>query len=442
LLAVPTLDTVFDFGEDGGIVQAAERCNGSGDCRKLSAMGGTMCPSFRATRNEIDSTRARANLLRDVLTRSSARNRFDSKELKEAFDLCLLCKACKSECPSGVDVAKLKMEFLQQYRASHGGDLRSFLVAYLPVLNRWVVHIPKVYNYLIHNILVKNWVLSPLGFSAQRSLPKLVQSELPKAMKARRNTASATVCLFVDEFAEYHDPDIALSAIAVLEAVGFRVVLPKHVASGRTYLSKGYLLKAKELAVKNVTLLSAVVRADLPLVGIEPSAILAFRDEYPDLLRSVSPDLYAKAQFLAQHSFTFEEFLLAKASDLVLAAPSAARIQVLYHGHCQQKALVKKNTTVQMLRLFDEIEVREIASGCCGMAGSFGFEKEHYEVSMKIGEETLFPEVRNAAPEVVIAASGTSCRHQIADGTGRIAIHPIQLVHRILIARRMVQFKA
>lgn len=434
----PEIGTVFDFSDVGGILRAAEKCNGSGDCRKTEKIGGTMCPSYMATRNENDVTRARANILREFLTNSTKSNPFDHEEIKEVMDLCLSCKACKSECPSSVDIAKLKAEFLQHYYDSHGVPLRTKLIAYITEINKIASIWPWFYNVLMGNRILSSFIMRIIGFAPQRSMPMLSDKTMSHWMQKyvaglnQSDLIKGKVYLFNDEFTNYNDSHIGIKAVQLLSRLGYEVIIPKHIDSGRTYLSKGLIRKAKKIAIKNVNYLKDVISADSPLIGIEPSAILAFRDEYPEL---VGIELKETAKKLAANALMIEEFLKREMETGNITKDQFIRDskKIKLHGHCQQKAVASTDPTKFILSFPENYVVEEIPSGCCGMAGSFGYEKEHYEISMKIGEMVLFPAVRNADKETIIAASGTSCRHQIKDGTGRKALHPVEILYDAIL---------
>ncbi|MGM0504140.1 MAG: FAD-binding and (Fe-S)-binding domain-containing protein [Bacteroidota bacterium] len=434
----PEINTIFDFSAVGGIVRAAEKCNGSGDCRKTELSGGTMCPSYMATRNESDVTRARANILREFLTHSPKKNPFDHPEIKEVMDLCLSCKACKSECPSNVDVAKLKAEFLQHYYDVHGVPLRSRLIAYITEINKLASLWPGLYNSLMGNRTLSSILLRMIGFAPRRSMPLLANQTLKKWMKSYVQSLKpeagykSKVFLFNDEFTNYNDTDIGIKTVQLFNRLGYEVVIPQHIDSGRTYLSKGLLRKAKKIAIQNVNYLKNIITEDTPLVGIEPSAILTFRDEYPDLVGS---KLKETAINLGNNALMVDEFLQKEIDqgNITKEQFTLEKKHIKLHGHCQQKAVASTDATLFLLSFPENYTAEEIPSGCCGMAGSFGFEKEHYEVSMKIGEMVLFPAVRSAGKETLIAAPGTSCRHQIKDGTGRKALHPLEILYDALI---------
>ncbi|MFA7234461.1 MAG: FAD-linked oxidase C-terminal domain-containing protein [Terrimicrobiaceae bacterium] len=429
----PEYETVFDFSDVAGVVRAAEKCNGSGDCRKSHMAGGAMCPSYMATREEKHTTRARANILRHILNHpADAANPFDSDEIKEVMDLCLSCKACKSECPSSVDIAKLKAEFLQHYHDAHGVPLRSLLVARFSDSARLAAIVPGVYNAIFQTPWIRKAFNAVVGFHPRRTLPKVNRVTLRNWLKGRAplqpvGKRNGRVHLFCDEFTNYNDLDAGIATVELLELLGYEVVLPEHAESGRASLSKGLIRRAGSFAEENVRLLSPVVSEGEPLVGIEPSAILGFRDEYPVL---VKPSLRDSARSLAPNCLLLDEFIARETeAGRITGDVFTDRAQTIHlHGHCHQKALVSLDPTIRMLTLPKNYSVKIIPSGCCGMAGSFGYEAEHYDVSMKVGELVLFPAVRKASENSLIAAPGTSCRHQIHDGTGRKALHPSEIL--------------
>ncbi|MBD2702476.1 FAD-binding protein [Spirosoma sp. BT702] len=430
----PTFQTYFRY-KDQTVLQHAEQCNGSGDCRKTEASGGTMCPSYMATRNEKDTTRARANILREMLTRSPKENRFDHQEIKEVYDLCLSCKACKSECPSNVDVAKLKAEFLQHYYDANGVPIRSWLIANFARLSSIASFVPWAWNGILGTPALRRIANRVVGFHPERSMPSMGSTTLKRwagSRKQKSNSAtSRTLLLFCDEFTNFNDVEVGQKAIQLFERLGYDVVIPEHGESGRAALSKGMLTYAKTLAERNVKLLKDVVTAETPLVGLEPSAILTFRDEYPDL---VDESLVADARRIADHALTFEEFISREmeAGRIRTDQFTTDTRLVKLHSHCQQKAVSSQVPGKKALSLPKNYNVQLIPSGCCGMAGSFGYEAEHYDVSMKVGELVLFPTVRQQPDDVLIAAPGTSCRHQIKDGTHRAAKHPAEILFEAL----------
>lgn len=436
----PAFKTVFRY-HNQDVLQHAEQCNGSGDCRKTHLSGGTMCPSYMATRNEKDTTRARANILREFLTRSDKANRFDHEEIKEVMDLCLSCKACKTECPSNVDMAKLKAEFLQQYYDSNGVPLRSRLIANFTLSAKLGSIAPGLYNFAMTNKVVSKWVKNFAGFALERSMPTLADTTLKSWFKKHKKsdahapetgTQQKRVYLFCDEFTNYNDVEIGKKAILLLEQLGYEVIIPEHEESGRSWMSKGLIRHAKVIANRNIEKLRPLISDETPLIGIEPSAILTFRDEYIDLAED---ELLDDAKALAQHVYMIDEFLAKEISLARISAESFTKEKkiVKLHGHCQQKAISSVGPSVQLLSLPENYTVETIPSGCCGMAGSFGYEKEHYEISMKVGELVLLPSVRAASEETIIAAPGTSCRHQIKDGTGRNAKHPVEVLYEALL---------
>ncbi|MDX6745847.1 FAD-linked oxidase C-terminal domain-containing protein [Polaribacter sp. PL03] len=428
----PEIKTIQDFSDSEGILKLAEKCNGTGDCRKPVEAGGTMCPSYRATKDEKDTTRARANTLREFLTNSTEANKFNHKELKQVFDLCLSCKACATECPSNVDIATMKAEFLYQYQEANGYSFRNKMFANNAKYNKLGSIAPSITNFFTNSTLAKK----VLGVAVERSVPKLANQTLESWLK-KHFVASITVekpkkavYLFNDEFTNFYDAEIGQDAVILLEKLGYEVKTVKHDESGRSHISKGFLKEAKAICNNNVAIFKDIITDETPLIGIEPSAILGFRDEYIRLA-----DDKASAEKIAKNSFTFEEFLakeLEKGNVNSSQFTSEAKTLKI-HGHCHQKALSSTHASFQILNIPTNYSVTIINSGCCGMAGSFGYEKEHYKVSMQVGEDTLFPKIRNTPKETQIVAAGTSCRHQIFDGTKRIAKHPITILKEALV---------
>ncbi|MCS6822558.1 MAG: FAD-binding protein [Microscillaceae bacterium] len=429
--------TILDFSSTGGIERLAEQCSGSGDCRKTELIGGTMCPSFMATRNEKETTRARANILREFYTRQDNPHEqppLTEEQVLEVLDLCLSCKGCKAECPSNIDMAKMKAEFLQSYYDKKPVPFRTRLIASYTKSNQLASFVPALYNFVITNKWTSSLFKRIVGFAQKRSLPTLQRTTLQKWYRknARKQLINkplkGKVYLFADEFTNFNDTHIGIQAIQLLNALGYEVIIPQHVESGRTYLSKGLVRKAQTIAKQNVALLHSLVSAEMPLIGIEPSAILTFRDEYLDLMDTQL--LKEKAQQLAQNCLLIDEFL-AKEIDkgnITSSQFTQEKRLIKLHGHCHQKALASLVPLKKVLSLPTNYEVHLIPSGCCGMAGSFGYEKEHYEISMQIGELVLFPKIRESAPEVLICANGTSCRHQIKDGTHKTALHVVEIL--------------
>ncbi|MCU0459222.1 MAG: FAD-binding protein [Bacteroidales bacterium] len=428
----PELETCYDFSECGGVVRAAEKCNGSGDCRKSSAIGGTMCPSYMATGDERLTTRARANIMREMFY-TDRKNPWDSREIYDILDLCLACKGCRSECPSGVDIAKLKSEFLQHYNDVHPPSLRTRLIAFLPKIYSLFSFIPGIFNFFAANRYTSLLIKKVTGFAAERSIPLLAPLTFRRWL--RRNLVKMNpqapvgeVCIFVDEFTNHNDLNAGIATTRLLTSLGYRITITANAASARTYISKGFLRKAKKLIIKNIETLSPLIGDSCPLVGIEPSAILGFRDEFPDL---AGKEYRAEAQRLAQHSYTLEEFIAGEFNsgrigrEMFTDQPA----EVLVHVHCQEKAITTSAPVLTALGIPSNYKVREIPSGCCGMAGAFGYEKEHFELAQNVGEMVLFPDVRAASSKVIVCAPGTSCRHHIRDGTGRVALHPAEVLY-------------
>jgi FAD/FMN-containing dehydrogenase/Fe-S oxidoreductase len=423
-------ETHLDFSEDGGFNGLVEMCNGQGSCRKTD--NGVMCPSYMATRNEAYSTRGRANALRAAITGRLGQNGLDDPSVYETLDLCLGCKACKHECPSLVDMAKLKYEFLARYQEKNGIPLRSRIFGYISTMNKIGSHAPKLINGILNNgyfsLLLKRW----FGIDQHRSLPLLAQETFQQWFYQRKNNGNGQnrVILWDDTFLSFNEPEIGIAAVKVLEAAGFNVeIVRARKCCGRPLISKGLLKQARSYAEHNVNLLLPYVEQGVPVVGIEPSCVATFRDEYVDLLKNDA------ARQVAKNCLFMEEFLSdiqeQEKPNLVWSDHPEAR-HILVHGHCHQKAIAGTGPLLKMLRMIPNSSVEEINSGCCGMAGSFGYEREHYEISMKCGEDRLFPAIRKADPRTRIAAAGTSCRHQIKDGTGFSAEHPIQLLAEAL----------
>ncbi len=422
--------TTFDFSLTGGILGLAEKCSGSGDCRKSAISGGVMCPSYMATRQEKDTTRARANVLRQFLSNEHDEHPFNHKEIKDVMDLCLSCKGCKTECPSGVDVAKMKAEFLQNYYDKNGVPFRSKLIGNFSQQMKLASIFPPAYNLIFKTEALRRTANKLVGFHPDRSMPELNPITLRswyKKNRKKQQTLHKKVYLFCDEFTNYNDLEVGKKSILLLEALGFEVVIPEHLESGRTYLSKGLVKKAALIANKNIKIFSGLISDETPLIGIEPSAILTFRDEYIDLAEKGNA---VEALNIAKNTFTIEEFLAKeiRKGNIDSSQFTSEKKQVLIHGHCYQKALSSQEHLKTMLSIPENFHTQLIPSGCCGMAGSFGYEEEHYEISQQIGELVLFPAVRAAANDTLLAASGTSCRHQIKDGTKRTVQHPVEIL--------------
>ena len=422
----------LDFSADLGFHRAVEMCNGAGICRKRTT--GTMCPSFMVTREEEHSTRGRANMLRAALSGRLPEEAFTSPRMYEVMDLCIECKACKAECPSSVDMAKIKFEWLGHYHDAHGTPLRARLFGDIARLSRLSSGpLAPLANRMLHSPLVRGALEKTVGLSRQRPLPPFAREPFTtwyRRHQAARSSRHALrrVVLFNDTFNTYNDPHVAIAAAEFLEAAGYDVLLPGHTCCGRPAISKGLVEQARALAAETVTRLAPFAEEGIPIVGLEPSCLLSLRDEYLSLLPE-DP----RAELVADHAHTFEEFVadLAAQGELDLTFTTTQR-QLLLHGHCHQKALVGTGPSKQVLTLPQNYRVEEVDSGCCGMAGSFGYEAEHYDISLSMGERRLFPAVRNAGAETVVVAAGTSCRHQVEHATGKRALHPAEVLREAL----------
>jgi FAD/FMN-containing dehydrogenase/Fe-S oxidoreductase len=449
------LKTALDWSEWGGLDKAVEMCNNNGHCRKFDA--GTMCPSYRVTREERHLTRGRANTLRLALSGQLGPDAFSSDELHATLDLCVSCKGCKRECPTGVDMAKMKVEFLHHYRKRHGLSLKDRLVAYLPRYAPFVSRFSPLAN------LAQGAAKGFLGFARQRSLPKWrrgvalagesgAQPAIPDRRRGEKSQLphiprgggaerrrGGEVVLLLDTFTRYFEPENAKAALAVLNAAGYQVRLPqpaddgRPLCCGRTFLAAGLVDEAKTEARRMIETLKPWVERGVPVVGLEPSCVLGLRDEF------LSMHPAGEAAEVALHSYLFEEFLACEldAGRLKLDLKPLAQKKALLHGHCHQKAFAAMPDVERVLRLVPGLEVETIESSCCGMAGAFGYEAAHYEVSMKMAELSLLPRVRKAGGDELIVADGTSCRHQIHDGAGRAALHVAQVLERALVSARV-----
>jgi FAD/FMN-containing dehydrogenase/Fe-S oxidoreductase len=431
LLTIP--ETVFKWRREGGFAQALEQCNGAGVCRKLPESGGTMCPSYHSTLDEIDSTRGRANLFRQIFKENDV-NGFSSKEIKKGLELCLSCKACKSECPANVDMARMKAEFLNGWYKENGYPLLTRMFGepdkFYPVASAFA---PLV-NFMLKRSFVRYMMQETVGIDARRILPSFAHQTFRSWFKENRQEFDRgnrkKAALFVDLFTDYHDPDIAKSACRVLNKLGYDVMVPSVKVSGRPQISLGLMDQMKEICDHNINILDTIVSADIPVIGLEPSELLTIRDEYLDLC---SDHLLKTARHVANNSWLFEEFLLRHfkehPEDLVKVNPGNRKISL--HGHCHTKALVGNQPLMDLLNMSGFVS-RDLQTGCCGMAGSFGYVHDRYEVSMDIGEKVLFPEIRKLNRRELICAPGFSCRHQISDGTGAEAFHPAEIFDRFM----------
>jgi Fe-S oxidoreductase len=429
------IDTALDWSEWGGFAAAAEMCNNNGACRARDAA--VMCPSFRATGDEQHLTRGRANTLRLALSGQLGTEALGSDDMRETMALCISCKGCKRECPTGVDMARMKIEFLHHYRKRHGLSPRDRLIAYLP---RYAPHAARVGPLLNARNRIPSLARfgeRMFGLSADRKLPHWSshpyrgsgpQSEPPPQAGERREEARDIV-LLVDTFSRYFEPENALAAERVLRRAGYRVLCPdppsgRPLCCGRTFLSAGLVDEARLEAKRVVNALAPHVAAGTPIVGLEPSCLLTLRDEFPGILPGTATNA------LAERAQLFEEFVESErgADRFVLALKPMEGRTVLLHGHCHQKAFDAVGAAVKALQLIPGLTVETFDSTCCGMAGSFGYEAEHREISLKIGELGVLPKFRTAASDTLLSANGTSCRHQIADAIGREARHLVRIL--------------
>jgi FAD/FMN-containing dehydrogenase/Fe-S oxidoreductase len=427
------LKTHFSFAPEGGFASAVERCIGVGECRKK--LDGTMCPSYMVTLEEEHSTRGRANALREALSGRLPREELTSPRMYEVLDLCLECKACKAECPINVDMAKLKYEFLAHYHEVHGTPLRARLFANIERLNQLGCALAPL-STTIANLGLSRWMMEKLvGIDRRRALPPFARHPFERWFRRHvPTTGSRTqgkVVLFHDTFMNYNYPEIGQAAVAVLERAGYEVMLVAKKCCGRPMISKGMLEEARANAIYNVNLLAPYAEQGLPIIGCEPSCILTLRDEYPDLVADT------RVQTVAANSFMIEEFLarLHGRGELNLPFRDVKR-HLLLHGHCHQKALIGTGPSLTVLRLPPGFEVDEVDSGCCGMAGSFGFEREHYDLSRAIGSRRLFPAVQAKMQatngDFDVVAAGVSCRQQVEHFTGKRPKHLVEVLAEAL----------
>ncbi|HZK89913.1 MAG TPA: FAD-linked oxidase C-terminal domain-containing protein, partial [Stellaceae bacterium] len=418
------VETAFDWSEWGGFASAAEMCNNNGACRKSDP--GVMCPSYRATGDEQHLTRGRANTLRLALSGQLGPDALTSDAMAETMSLCVSCKGCRRECPTGVDMAKMKLEFLHHYKKRHGYSLRDRLVAYLPRYAPWAARFAGLLNLRKPNGWVARIGERLFGLSAKRALPRW--SSRPYR-GTTPNGAGHEVVLLVDTFNRYFEPENAEAAERVLRRAGYRVLTPepaigKPLCCGRTFLAAGMVGEARKEAQRMLKALAPALTAGTPIVGLEPSCLLTLRDEFPALI------LGEAAKRLASQAMLFEEFIDSerKAGRFQLALAPMPGKTALLHGHCHQKAFGTAGAAAAALQMIPHLTVETFDSTCCGMAGSFGYEAEHHEMSLKIGELGVLPKMRAAAPDTLIAACGTSCRHQIADGAQRKARHIVRIL--------------
>jgi Fe-S oxidoreductase len=427
-------DTALDWSEFGGFAGAVEMCNNNGHCRKFDA--GTMCPSYRVTRDEAHLTRGRANTLRLALSGQLGEAGFGSEAVREAFDLCVSCKGCRRECPTGVDMARMKIEFLRHDRARRGFSLRDRAVGLLPAYAPWASRFAPVVNLMQRLPVVSNAMRALVGFDGRRALPAWSsRSWLSTQPRDVDGSGASTVVLFADTFNNWFEPHNLECARRVIEAAGYSVVAARAqegrpLCCGRTYLSAGMVDRARAEAARTIEALRPWVERGIPVIGLEPSCLFTFQDEFLGLHPRDE-----RARELARLATPFESFV-AKALGAGAAnigwrgAPAG---ELLVHGHCHQKSFGTFDDTLAALRAVPGASVAAVESSCCGMAGSFGYERGHYETSLAMGEAALLPAVRAAKAGITIVAAGTSCRHQIAHGAGREALHPA-----VVLARAMV----
>jgi Fe-S oxidoreductase len=435
--SVMPIQTGLDFSSDQGFNRAIEMCNGAGICRKRTA--GTMCPSFMVTREEEHSTRGRANALRAAISGLIPPEELTSPRMYQVMDLCVECKACKAECPSSVDMAKIKFEFLHQYYKVHSPSIRARLFANFPSISKVSSgRVAPLANYAVRVKPVR-WTMEKLvGISAQRSLPAFSQEPfqrwvrkmgIPSTLQsASAQAGKMQVVLFNDTFNNFNSPTVSQAAYEVLAAAGYEVIVPEYTCCGRPTISKGFVERARAAARRTVDSLQPFVSKGIPIIGLEPSCILTFRDEYLYLLPGDE-----RAESLAESSFSFEEFIadLIARQELDLSFEKFDR-RVLLHGHCHQKSLVGMGPSERTLASLPGCDLKVVDSGCCGMAGSFGYEADHYDISIAMAERKLLPAVRSEPEETVIAAAGISCRQQIRHGSGRVAMHPAEILRSAL----------
>ncbi len=426
----------FDYGVLRNPLGLAEKCSGSGDCKKTALSGGTMCPSYMATLQEKDSTRARANMLRQLLS-SPAEETFSNPDLHEILDLCLSCKGCQTECPSGVDMGKLKAETLQQSYLKSGVPLRTQLIGNFPTLQRYASYVAPLYNFLVEFPLTASLIKVAMGFAIERSLPAVQFTSLETWFKRytkknpQQGLKNGLVYLFADEFTNHNEVPLGQKTIKLLNRLGYGVEIPTGIISGRSFISKGMLVEAKALANSNIEKLQALISTDHPLIGIEPSALLTFRDEIPAL---VDANKRAQAEALKPNCLLIDEFIARefKAGKISIDDFHGKQQKILLHGHCHQKSIAGLTATRIALSIPSQYEVELLPTGCCGMAGSFGYEKKHYKLSQQIANLVLFPRLLNKPIKSIIASNGTSCRHQIKDGIEQEGLHTAEILYNAL----------
>ena len=424
------LSTGLGYSAEGSFAGAVEMCNGQGACRKVTS--GTMCPSYMVTRDEEHSTRGRANALRAALSGALPVDSLTSRRLYDVLDLCLECKGCKAECPSNVDMAKLKYEFLDRYHKANGYPLRNRLFGSIAALGKAGSFMAPLSNWLLESEGGKELLDRYAGIDRRRTLPSFSSQTFEQWFRARNGHNSTVgadleprgaVVLLPDTFTNYNHPELGKAAVKVLERLGYSIIVPNAVCCGRPMLSAGMIDRARASAAANVDAVHPYVQQGARVVGLEPSCLLTFRDEYRDLLEGDG-----RVSSIAGASMLIEELVAEAMDDGAALGPVREPGRVLFHGHCHQKALVGTGAAMEVLRSIPGCDAEEIESGCCGMAGSFGMEKEHHDISMSIGEQGLFGPIRAAGDGVTVVSEGVSCRQQIADGTGARAKHLVEVL--------------
>lgn len=421
--------TKFSFSKEGGFASAVEMCNGQGACRKV--LNGTMCPSYMVTRDEEHSTRGRANALRAAISGDSSSGTFASERLYDVLDLCLECKACKVECPSNVDMAKFKYEFLNEYHKTHGFSLRNQIFGHISRFSRWGSFFAPISNWILRSGFNRKFIEKYVGIDSRRELPKFASQTFTQWFETKKSFPDTTsyrgeVLLLPDTFTNYNHPELGKAAVKVLEYLGYKVVISSIKCCGRPMMSNGMLDEARANAQFNVEEIYPYIEKGVKLVGLEPSCILNYKDDYTDLLQG---DAGEKAKAVSNNTMLIEEFVMyAQREHGAKIVFKNSPGKLLFHAHCHQKALLGSQGAMDILRSIPGAEVHEVKSGCCGMAGSFGFEKEHYDISMKIGEQFLFPSIRSQEGEFTVVSEGISCRQQIKQGTGRKAKHLVEIL--------------
>lgn len=426
------VNTKFDFSKDHGLLGALEKCNGAGNCRSIGPKG-SLCPSYRATQNEEHTTRGRANVLREALGNPNEINGFNSKDAVRVLDLCLSCKACVSECPSSVDMATYKAEFMYQYNKVNGVPIRAQIFGNITKFNRRLRPFRWFYNAIVKNATIAYPIKLAMGVSPKRSLPRLYSKPVFRGLNSINGCSLKKVYLYMDEFNYFNEPRIIENSFNLLAGLNYQVEVLPFLESGRAFISKGLLDEAKNCMERVYNTYSKYISKETPLIGIEPSAVYTFKDELIKLLGDSDQKKYFADSCLLIDAFLADEV---KNKRINSTCFETANRRIKIHAHCYQKALGNVKDTFDILNLPINYKVSILNTGCCGMAGSFGYEKEHYEISMKIGSDRLFPAIEKSEQDVVIAANGTSCRHQIYDGTKRSSLHPVCILWKALLKNK------